>query len=85
MKIHITHKPHTFRGQSLHAEFSVAIFQQKFAKENTWTTHFFKDEYRPMPFHDFTLFGVLSLFTVGSSCIGGTRRKKRELREDNKS
>ena len=44
---------------------------------------------RPMPFHDFTLFVVLSPFTAGSSnagreysaCVGGTLREKRE---DNK-
>ena len=44
---------------------------------------------RPVPFRDFTLFVVLSLFTGGSpnaerkysACIGGTGREKRE---DNK-
>ena len=45
--------------------------------------------YRPVPFHDFTLFVVLSLFTGGSPSagriysahVGGTGREKRD---DNK-
>ena len=40
----------------------------------------------PIPFHDFTLFAVLSLFTYGSpnaggkysACVGETGREKRE-------
>ena len=40
-----------------------------------------KDMLKSVPFYDFTLFVVLSLFTVGSACVGGTGREKRE---DNK-
>ena len=48
-------------------------------------------EFRPVSFDDFMLFVVLSLFTFGSlntgrkysTCVGGTRREKREDNTNN--